>query len=386
MATTSTFDPSDPRLPERLWRWVVRWLSMGGEHTTVVSQQRKITQVNMAALMGWVAAGLTSVVFWCSGNTALVWGAWLNLPFAFLYPLVWWLNSRGRTLLACWTLFGLGMAEILVGVFCVQGTVFSLHYYLLAFALMSPLVLVPNQWRTGVLLFTVNVVLFAYLDLHGVPALSALAQIDPDRQAVVRAGILGSCLILLVVLLSVGEYSAAFSEWRLQQLASSDALTGLPNRLALREAFKRELARRKRESSPMSFAMVDIDFFKRVNDEWGHEAGDRALCHVSSVLRAQARAGELVARMGGEEFGVILLANPEQATLAAQRMCHALEVAPFAYDGKTRTITISIGLVHLQPSDDEQSALRLADAALYAAKHQGRNQVVVAPARQPVPA
>lgn len=131
-------------------------------------------------------------------------------------------------------------------------------------------------------------------------------------------------------------------------------------------------------ASPMSFAMVDIDFFKRVNDEWGHEAGDQALCHVAGILRGQVRAGELVARMGGEEFGIILLAGPDHAQLAAQRMCQAVEAAAFTYNAKTRTITISIGLAHLDDADDQSSALRWADAALYQAKQQGRNRVVVA--------
>jgi diguanylate cyclase (GGDEF)-like protein len=256
--------------------------------------------------------------------------------------------------------------------------VLFVHYYLLVFALMAPLLFPASHWRSGAFLFLLNVALFAYADLRGVAALPAIAQIDVASQALVRQGVVGSCLVLLVVLLRISEYSAAHSEWQLQQLASSDLLTGLPNRLAMRDAFTRELARRQREFSPMSFAIADIDFFKHVNDEWGHEAGDRALCHVSSILRAQIRAGELVARIGGEEFGVILLTDPEKATLAARRMCRAVEAAPFQYGGKTRTITISIGLVHLRMADDEQSALRRADAALYVAKHRGRNQVVVA--------
>lgn len=78
---------------------------------------------------------------------------------------------------------------------------------------------------------------------------------------------MGSCLALLILLVRVSEYPAYLSEWRLQQLASADTLTCLPSRLALHEAFARELARRRREANPMSFAMADIDFFKRVNDE-----------------------------------------------------------------------------------------------------------------------
>jgi diguanylate cyclase (GGDEF)-like protein len=127
----------------------------------------------------------------------------------------------------------------------------------------------------------------------------------------------------------------------------------------------------------MSFAMADLDFFKRVNDEWGHDAGDQALRHVSALLRSQARAGEMVARMGGEEFGILLLTDPDSALLAAQRMCRAIENAPFEYNGQSRTITISMGLAHMAPADSEQSALRSADAALYQAKHEGRNRVVV---------
>lgn len=352
-------------------------MSMGVEHTTIVSQQRKITQTNTAALMAMGAAVVTSLAFWGTGNAALVWGAWLTLPFLLLYPAVWLLNRGGRSFIACWALFGLAMTQIMIGIFFVQGTVLLLHYYLLVFAIMSPLLFPAKRWRSDVFLLVVNVGLFVYLDLHGVAALPALAQMDPDTLALIRRGVVGSCLTLFILLVRVSEYSANLSEWRLQQLASADTLTGLPNRLALHEAFARELARRRREANPMSFAMADIDFFKRVNDEWGHDAGDLALCHISSILRGQVRAGELVSRMGGEEFGIILLTDPENATLAAERMCRAVESAPFEHEGKTRTITISIGLVHMAAADDEQSALRRADAALYLAKHQGRNQVAV---------
>ncbi|MDO8700017.1 MAG: GGDEF domain-containing protein [Rhodoferax sp.] len=386
MADAPGFDPADPRLPERLWRKGLQWLSMGGEHTMVSSQQRKITQVNLVALLGAAIALVTSLAFWSSGNAALVRGGWLHSPFALLYPLVWLLNRRGRPFMAQWVFFLLAMAQILLNIFCVQGTALALHYYLLALAIMTPLIFPAGQWRSGTILFIVNVSLFIYMDLRGVAALPALTLIDLGTQALLREVVVGSCLILFVLLLSVSEYAAAMSEWRLQQLASSDALTGLPNRLALREAFAREVARRKRESGAMSFATADIDFFKRVNDEWGHDAGDRALCHVSSILRAQVRAGELVARTGGEEFGIILLAEPELAERAAERMCRAVEASPFEYDGKKRTITISIGLVHIDLADDERSASRRADAALYDAKHRGRNRVIVAPAEPPVQA
>jgi diguanylate cyclase (GGDEF)-like protein len=378
MPTPSPLDPSDTRLPERLWRRIMQWMSMDDGYTLLVNHQRKIAQTNLAALMAMVTSAAVGIAFWVNGNAALAWGAWLDLPFVFLYSLVWYFNRQGWSYLACWTLFLLMMANVLLGILCVHGIALSAHYYFLAFAVVAPMVFSARQWRSAGLLLLLNLGLFFALDWGEVPALPDLAQIDATSLALIRKGIVGTCVILVAILLSVSEYSAALSEWRLQQLATSDALTGLPNRLALRQAFTHELARRKREWQPMSFAMADIDFFKRVNDEWGHDAGDLALCHISAVLRGQARADEVVARMGGEEFGVILLTDPKNAELAAQRMCRAIEAAPFEYGGKRRTITISIGLAHMTPTDDAQSALRLADEALYQAKHQGRNQVVVA--------
>lgn len=380
MPTPSPFDPQDARLPERMWRQLMQWMSMGDKHTLQVNHQRKIVQTNIAALMATVTSAAIGLAFWINGNAALVWAAWLNLPFVFLYPVVWHLNLRGQSFLACWALFALAMADVLIGVLFAHGVALSGHYYLLAFGIMAPMVFSATHWRSGAMLLVLNLVLFIALDLGQIPALPALAQIAPSTLALIRQGVLATCIVLLTTLLSVSEYSAALSEWRLQQLAASDALTGLPNRLALREAFARELTRSQREWQPMSFAMADIDFFKQVNDEWGHDAGDLALCHVSSLLRSQARAGEVVARMGGEEFGVILLTDPKHATLAAQRMCRAIASTPFVYNGKSRTISISIGLFHMTPADTEQSALRLADEALYQAKHQGRNRVVVASA------
>lgn len=377
MPTPAHFDPFDRRLPERLWRWAVHRLSMGGEHTRHVGQRRKITQANMAAFMGMVASWITCVLFWINGNGALVLGAWLNLPFVLMFPIVWWLNSRGKSYQACLALSMVAMAEILVAIFLVQGTQLYVHYYLLAFAFMAPIIFAAHQWRSALSVFALNLLLFMYFDSYGVPAHAALVELDPVSRAMIGKGAVGGVMAIFVVMLSISEYSAALSEWRQQQLASADMLTGLPNRLALQDAFARELARRQRESAPMSFAMADIDFFKRVNDEWGHEAGDRALCHVAGILRSQVRAGELVARMGGEEFGILLLAEPDHALRAVQRMCRAVEDAPFTFEGKTRTITISIGLTHLSASDSEQSSLRRADAALYQAKQQGRNQVVL---------
>ena len=379
MTPPTWFDPQDARLPERLWRGLMRWLTMGDQHTSQVNLQRKIAQTNLAALMSALTSAAISMAFWLNGNPALVTAAWLNLPFPFLFLLVLHLNHRGQAALACWTLFSLLMADVLVGTLCVHSVLLAGHYYFIAFAVMAPMLFSASHWRSAALVLALNIALFLVMDLSAATPHPDLAHIDQGSLALIRKGIVGTCVILLALLIGVGEYSAALSDWRLQQLATSDTLTGLPNRLALRQTFARELALRKRAWQPMSFAMADLDFFKRVNDEWGHDAGDLALRHVSRLLCGQVRAGEMVARMGGEEFGIILLADPPHALSAVQRMCRAVENAPFHYNDQVRTMTVSVGLTHMSPTDTEQAALRRADAALYQAKNQGRNRVVVAP-------
>lgn len=357
----------------------MHWLTMGDQHTSQVNLQRKIAQTNLAALMSALTSAAISMAFWLNGNPALVTAAWLNLPFPFLFLLVLHLNHRGQAALACWILFSLLMADVLVGTLFVHSVLLAGHYYFIAFAVMAPMLFSASHWRSAALVLALNIALFLVMDLSVATPHPDLAHIDQGSLALIRKGIVGTCVILLALLIGVGEYSAALSDWRLQQLATSDTLTGLPNRLALRQTFARELALRKRAWQPMSFAMADLDFFKRVNDEWGHDAGDLALRHVSRLLCGQVRAGEMVARMGGEEFGIILLTDPKSALSATQRMCQAIESTPFHYKGQVRTMTVSIGLAHMGPTDTEQSALHMADDALYQAKHQGRNQVVVAP-------
>ena len=364
-------------LSESLWNGLLRWIALGDQYTTQVNQQRKIVQTNLAALLAAFASTITSIAFWLNGNPALVTAAWLNLPFPFLYLLVLRLNDGGHSVMACWTLFALLMADVLVGTMFAHGIALAAQYYFIAFAIIAPMLFSTSHWRSAALVFTLNLATFFFMDLSAVLPDPELTQLDANTLALIRVGIVGSPVMMLAVLIGVSEYAAALSDSRLQLQAHSDALTGLPNRLALRQAFGLELARRQREWHPMSFAMADLDFFKHVNDEWGHDAGDQALRHVSALLRSQVRAGEMVARMGGEEFGVILLADPQSALMAAQRMCRAIEDASFQYNGMSRAITISIGLVHMSPTDTEETALRASDAALYLAKLQGRNRVVV---------
>ena len=167
---------------------------------------------------------------------------------------------------------------------------------------------------------------------------------------------------------------------RLSAQALSDDLTGLPNRRAFIEELQRVQAAVRRSAAPAAIAVLDIDRFKQVNDTFGHAGGDDTLRAVADVLRETLRGEDFLARIGGEEFALVL----RGATLAvagrvAERMREAVAQSVIALPGGQRTqVTISIGIAPFVANCRDQACLKAADQALYKAKHSGRNRVCVA--------
>jgi diguanylate cyclase (GGDEF)-like protein len=165
--------------------------------------------------------------------------------------------------------------------------------------------------------------------------------------------------------------------------AETDALTTLPNRRAFESAWRGEIARHERYAQPVSLVLLDIDHFKQINDRWGHDAGDEVLRSVAQALRHGIRDVDLPARLGGEEFVVLL---PETtftaASEAAERLRSAIELLHVRWLGQTIPVRVSIG-VSACPTSVASPAdlLHTADTALYEAKRTGRNRVVAAPSR-----
>lgn len=168
-------------------------------------------------------------------------------------------------------------------------------------------------------------------------------------------------------------------EQTLQHLASTDALTGLANRRVFMERLQAELDQVAQGGAPGVVIMLDLDHFKRVNDTYGHAAGDRVLVHLAQILRGKdLRQGDLAGRLGGEEFAVLLPATtPDEAAAVAERLRLALESSRIdSGEGRTITLTLSAGLAPL--AGDAEHTLAQADAALYQAKNSGRNRIVLA--------
>mgnify|MGYP002784713389 CR=1 FL=1 len=164
---------------------------------------------------------------------------------------------------------------------------------------------------------------------------------------------------------------------RLVELARTDPLTGLANRRAFDERLAAELARARREGSPLSLALVDLDRFKRVNDVHGHAVGDEVLREVARRLRDVARATDVVARLGGEELAWLLPGTGLDAAMeAAERLRAGIRGTPVGRAGRQ---TASIGIAEAAPGDLPGDLLRRADGALYRAKDGGRDACVPAP-------
>lgn len=167
--------------------------------------------------------------------------------------------------------------------------------------------------------------------------------------------------------------------------ATLDALTGFYNRRQLEERLKQEVSNAKRQKAPLCGIMTDIDFFKGVNDTYGHAVGDLVLKTIAKIIRGQLREYDIAGRYGGEEFSILLpFTKIEEAQMVAERLRKNIEnkeidiskVNPDS-DLKTIKVTLSLGIYEMTEQDNDEDLLKKADKALYQAKNTGRNKVVV---------
>jgi diguanylate cyclase (GGDEF)-like protein/PAS domain S-box-containing protein len=163
---------------------------------------------------------------------------------------------------------------------------------------------------------------------------------------------------------------------RLRELATHDPLTGVYNRRHLDDVLRREIERSKRYGRPLTVAMLDVDHFKRVNDDHGHQVGDEVLSEISARCRRTLRANDVLGRYGGEEFMIVFPeTGAEEAGVVAERLRAAVAGRPVAAGAGAVEVTVSIGLAALADGEEPRALVARADASLYAAKRDGRNLV-----------
>lgn len=162
----------------------------------------------------------------------------------------------------------------------------------------------------------------------------------------------------------------------IRRIMNTDPLTGISNRRAFQRALKREISFAKRHELPLSFVMIDIDYFKRINDTYGHKVGDYVLKKFAMIIESSIRQEDIFARFGGEEF-ILLLPNTkiDSAFEVSERIRQKIEKTQFK--GIKEKITASFGITELLKTDEAMDALKRADDALYEAKKKGRNRCEV---------
>ncbi|HEX4942759.1 MAG TPA: GGDEF domain-containing protein [Usitatibacteraceae bacterium] len=229
-----------------------------------------------------------------------------------------------------------------------------------------------------VALMLVAAILVWWIRLFAMPPLLA----EPvDRE---RLDMVVSSFAIAQILVGVGATFGLFWVEVLQvqatiaRMAFNDSLTGLANRRAIVARFEEEAARSSRTGVGFALAVFDIDRFKDVNDTHGHLAGDALLCHVGRLLAGAKRTEDVLGRLGGEEFVVLMCGHQSGgAAIAADRLRQLVAATPLAFDGKELSVTLSGGLARLpEDGNDWDKVFAAADARLYEAKNAGRNRVV----------
>lgn len=328
-----------------LWAWPRPWLPIAG--------------FTIGTLIGLAVAlvGATTL--------ALVRQSWLRVRTP-------WLERSVRMAARALVVTGLSAPLLPPGALAVMSIMTEAGFYLLALAFAAAAVVALWQRHSGGASLLAGVAPFLAVATMELFAPTTLALWKVETFMLSGGWLALTCSMVLT--LRLGLLRRQRDE--MKRLAQTDALTGLPNRRAALECLASCIATARETGAPLTVAFLDLDHFKRINDLHGHDCGDRVLRHVAHTLRGAFRSGDHVARMGGEEFLVILPgADPDQACARIEALRTLLSGTAVVLDVAGLTVTLSAGIGALRADDtDGATLLQRADAAMYAAKRGGRDR------------
>lgn len=360
-----------------LFRTIKEWLHWGCEAEADFTLKRKILSVNVVALIGMLSFLAYIFFYWLSMNAALECLAGMTVLFFVLLAGVPWLNRGGHNGAARWLLVAALMGSQLSASLLVYGSFFNSYYYYILFAMAVPIVFPIRSWLLILVVFISNLGLFFLFRYSQFEPDPVLLELDSSTLELLSASYIFLSYLTLFIAVWFVELMAAGNERKLDKLSLTDALTNIPNRRYFEIALQQEIAKAQRNNTPLVLAILDIDFFKKVNDQYGHDVGDEVIKHIANHLRQVLRAGNTVARVGGEEFAVLLPEmNLQFAVEVAERMRQTIELNDYQMEDESLHLTISIGMVGVDVNESPENAYKLADDALYAAKRGGRNRVI----------
>ena len=209
---------------------------------------------------------------------------------------------------------------------------------------------------------------YMYQNVSFIPLVSSNGQVD-------HVGL----IVYDVTDQAVGKLALEVANEKLEQLSRTDRLTGLFNRGHWEETLQHEFKRARRTGQPFGLMMFDIDHFKKVNDTYGHPAGDEVIRRTAAVLKDCIRETDVAGRYGGEEFAVLLVnTTAEAAQVVAERIRTSVEAQTVTHDGRDIRYTVSLGIAEMADSvTSHEQLIQQADEALYASKQGGRNRVSI---------
>ena len=321
----------------------------------------------------FVAHALFALLFYAIDVSVMVWvnGASMLIYVAVRQALKFRRNSVAMGLIWIEIILHAVLAVALIGWDS------GFHYYLMVMLPMifvSPGAHLRRKLLHGVVLLAVYLALDAYAHAQAPPLTVSQNVLTLLRWFNVSAG------FLMLGLLANAYYKAVLaSEQRLRAIASTDPLTGALNRRAMVHEVDAAVA----AGGASTLLLADIDLFKRINDAFGHEAGDGVLVQVVQAIEASVRPEERVARWGGEEFLICVAGGVQQGANIAERIRASVEALRIADQGRPLPVSLTIGCATRQPGETFEHCVARADAALYRGKQAGRNRVVIADAAQP---
>jgi diguanylate cyclase (GGDEF)-like protein len=365
---------------------IKKLFNLGTDPSQTGNQQRMIMLTNLAALIGgfsYFGFALNYAIL----NLSVFWFIILyNIFFGTLLLFTLVLNSKKKHLLAgIWANLLAGFPVFFV-LWTFLGKEIGNHYLFVVFAIL-PLVTIYNRSKRWMIFFSSSNILFLLLILNHIPPNSLTQYIPNHIVTIIYYFSLGLSLTLMIVLfmlytLLIERYEKDLLEKsnnlqslyeEVSRLAREDSLTGAFNRRKMDELIQAETIRSERYKTMFSMIIFDLDDFKEVNDQFGHDVGDGVLKQLIDVVRADLRSVDAVGRWGGEEFVILLPGNKiDQAVFVAQRVLTKIEETEFS--GGIH-ITASFGVAQRMAGESFENFYRRLDQALYKAKSNGKNQV-----------
>ncbi len=362
-----------------------RYLRIGAGDVDTAYGRRLIVNTNAVAAVFFVAI-LAHALILILSPVDMPQAAAVALLTALSLIAVPWLNARGRHRVAPLLAIGISIAGLLAEIVFFDGVALSLHFNFLLIAGLAVIFVGLDKPLRLAAVLSLNLLLFLLCETGVIANINRTVVIGDDAVRLLRFTTILSVVITVSVFLVLSERTARRSETALERLAATDSLTGIPNRMSFINAARREIARTERAGESLALMVMDIDYFKRINDTHGHPVGDDVLRIVGQGLASLLRSQDLVARVGGEEFAICCSGTEGQSLL---ELCerirrHFGESVVRTYRGDV-SLTVSIGVAEREPGEPYEALFARADAALYASKRSGRNQVTAAAvAAQPV--